>query len=133
MALVILPLLPLIKPDVAVDVPLFLFMCLYLGLWQQHSIFCNYIVGMNKIPCVRGYVVAAVLGVGLASLLSGALGMGARGIILGEFLSQVVYNNWKWPSYLARDLGCTYRGLVASGARAWAGRARRLLAGVRKR
>ena len=118
-ALVILPLLPYVKPGVVIDVPLFIFMCLYLGLWQQHSIFCNYIIGMNEIPYMRGYIVAAVLGVTLAFVFAGVLGWGAWGIVAGQAVSQLVFNNWMWPMYLAKKLGTTYRTLMADGFRSW--------------
>lgn len=124
---VILPLLPIIKPGVAVDYGLFLGLAVYLGLWSQHSIFCNYIISMNEVPYMVGYLVAAVLGAGLAAALCGVLGMGAWGIVLSQALSQVVYNNWRWPSYLCRRLGTTYSAIVSQGARIWVGRIRRVL------
>lgn len=125
--LVILPLLPIIKPGVAVDYGLFLGLAVYLGLWSQHSIFCNYIISMNEVPYMVGYLVAAVLGAGLAAALCGVLGMGAWGIVLGQALSQVLYNNWRWPSYLCRRLGTTYPAIMSQGARIWAGKIRRVL------
>lgn len=119
---VILPLLPLFKPNVAVDYGLFLGMSLYLGLLQQHSIFCNYIISMNEIPYMWGYIVAAALGTGFACVLCGVFGMGAWGIILGQALSQIIYNNWKWPVYLCGKLGTTYRGVLAEGVHEWSER-----------
>lgn len=117
--IVILPLLPLFKPNIAIDYGLFLAMCLYLGLLQQHSIFCNYIISMNEVPYMWGYIVAAVLGTGFVCLFSGVLGMGAWGIVLGQTLSQIIYNNWKWPIYLCGKLGSTYREILAEGFGAW--------------
>ena len=117
--LVILPLLPVIKPTVVVDYALFLGLCMYLSLFQQHGIFCNYIISMNEIPYMRGFIVATVLGLGFVCLFSGAFGMGAWGIVLGQALSQVIYNNWKWPIYLCNKLGSTYCGILAEGVGAW--------------
>ena len=119
---VILPLLPLIKPDVSVDYALFLGMCAYLGLLQQHSIFCNYIISMNEVPYMWGYIIAAMIGTCLVCLLSGVLSMGAWGIILGQAISQAIYNNWKWPIYLCSKLGFTYREMLAEGVREWRGK-----------
>ena len=114
-SIVILPLLPLIKSGFVPNVPLFLALCLYLGLWNQHSIFCNYIIGMNEVPYMPGYVVAAVMGVGLSYLLSGPVGLRAWGIVVGQALSQAVYNNWKWPTYFAWKIGSSYGSLMRSG------------------
>ncbi len=77
---VVLPLMPVFKPGIAVDVPLYLGMTLYLALLQQHSIFCNYIISTNEISYMRGYLAAAVLGVALADLFCGVLA-GARGVL----------------------------------------------------
>lgn len=117
-SLVIMPLLPFIKEGFAPDLPLFLALCLYLGLWNQHSIFCNYIIGMNEIPYVRGYVCAALIGVPLSYVLSGPLGWGSWGLMIGQAISQAVYNNWKWPMYLASRLGTSYRVLFIQGIEA---------------
>lgn len=117
--LVILPLLPFFKPNIEVDYCLFLVMCLYLGLLQQHSIFCNYIISMNEIPYMWGYILASVLGIGFVYVFCGIFGMEAWGIILGQALSQVMYNNWKWPMYLCGKLDTTYRGILAEGVHEW--------------
>ena len=118
----VLPLLPLFKPNVSVDYGLFLGMCLYLALLQQHSIFCNYIISMNEIPYMCGYIAAAALGTVLVCLMCGVFDMGAWGIVLGQAFSQIVYNNWKWPMYLCNKLNMTYRGIVVEGIRNWKGK-----------
>lgn len=119
---VLLPILPMIKPDISFDLELFMLMCLYLGLLNQHSIFCNYIVGMNEVPYMKGYVFAAVLGTGISCLLCGIFRFGAWGIILGQTVSQLLYNNWKWPVYLCNKIGFTYRGCLRQGVAEWRGK-----------
>ena len=116
---VFLPALPVIKPNVSVDFGLFVLMCLYLGLLNQHSIFCNYIVGMNEVPYMLGYVISAVFGTGMVCLLCGGFGLGARGIVLGQAVSQLLYNNWKWPVYLCNKIGFRYRDCLRQGIVEW--------------
>jgi hypothetical protein len=116
---VILPLLPLFKPDVAIDNLLFLGIVAYLALLQQHSVFCNYIISMNEIPYMKGYLFAAVLGVVLVYIFCAIFNWGAWGIVAGQFLSQIVYNNWKWPKYLCNKLGTTYFQVIKQGIKAW--------------
>lgn len=116
---VFLPLLPLLKPGISIDFGLFILICLYLGLLNQHSIFCNYIVGMNEIPYMWGYILAALFGSVAVYVLCGVFGLGAWGIILGQAASQLVYNNWKWPFYLCNKIGFTYRDCLREGADSW--------------
>ena len=116
---VIFPLLPLFKPGIDIDYALFLVMCLYVGLLQQHSIFCNYIISMNEIPYMWGYIIASIIGCALVCLFSGLFGMGAWGIILGQGISQLAYNNWKWPVYLCKKLGSSYHEIIKEGVQLW--------------
>ena len=97
-SIVVMPLLPLVKEGFVPNLPLFIALSLYLGLWNQHSIFCNYIIGMNEIPYVCGYVVAALIGVPLSYLLSGTLGWGPWG--LGPSLSINPGKNDRGPNWL---------------------------------
>lgn len=117
--LVILPLLPFLKPGTVVDYPLFLALSFYLSLLGQHSLFCNYIISMNEIPYLLGYIVAAVLGVLFVGIFCGLLGWGSWGIVLGQALSQLLYNNWKWPLYLCNKIGIGYSTLWKEGIGIW--------------
>ena len=120
--LVFLPLLPLVKPGVTADVVLFVCMCVYLGLVNQHSIFCCYIVCMNEVPYMWGYIIAAATGIASVCLLCVVFGMGAWGILAGQAVSQLAYNNWKWPVYLCKKLGFSYRACVREGIAVWKAR-----------
>jgi len=121
---VILPLLPVFKPTFVVDYGLFLGICAYLALWDHHSVCCNYIISMNEIPYMVGYLVASALGVAFVWALCGELGLGAWGIVLGQAASQLIYNNWRWPMYLCSRLGIGYSALMRQGAAFWAGKLR---------
>ena len=124
---VVFPLLPIIKPGVEVSVPFYLFMTLYLCLLNHHSIFCNFIIGMNEIPYMFAYILSALLGLALSVIFSGALGLGAWGLVGGQFISQIVYNNWKWPRYVVEILNTTYFRMLIDGCAWWSERLRMLL------
>lgn len=112
---VVLPILPYIKEGFVSDYALFLGLAIYLALWQQHSIACNYIIGTNEIPYVKGYIVSALIGVALSYVLSSYCMMGAWGLVIGQAVAQAAYNNWKWPQYLAHKLDSTYFELIQFG------------------
>lgn len=119
---VILPVLPLFKPDVQIDYLLFWTLAGYMALLQHHSVFCCYIISMNEIPYMGGYLVAAVVGLVLAYVFCGIFGWGAWGIIASQALSQIIYNNWKWPTYLCGKIGTTYPALLKTGLLYWRGK-----------
>ncbi len=105
--LVAFPLLPFIKPSIDPSVSLYLLLSLYLFLWNQHSLFCSFIISTNRIPYVGAYVASAVAGVALSYAFAGSFGLGAAGVILGQMIAQLAYNNWKWPLFVMRELGTT--------------------------
>ena len=112
--LVVFPILPIIKPEFVPNIRLFLLMSVYLALWQHHSMACNFIIGMNEIPYVKGYVTAAIAGVLLSFVLSAHVGLGEWGLVIGQAIPQALYNNWKWPVYLAHKLKATYFALLVA-------------------
>lgn len=114
-----IPIVSAMKPEATINISLFLALCAYLGLWNQHGIFCNYIIGMNEIPYMKAYLISAIAGVLLACALCGALGLGAWGIIVGQLTAQAFYNVWKWPIYLCKKLGTTYRSILVDGIKIW--------------
>lgn len=113
------PLVALIKPGTEMDPILMLAMCLYMGLWNHHSIFCNYIVGMNEIPYMASFLASGAAGIVLACVLCGVFDWGAWGILVGQAIAQGVYNNWKWPQYLCKKLDTTYMRLMKEGVLVW--------------
>lgn len=117
---VCLPLLALFKSDFICSRSLFFGLAGYLFLLNQHSLFCNLIVSMNEIPYFKAYIISTAAGIGLSCLLCGAFGLGVWGLLLGQFVPQLVYNNWRWPSYILRRLGMTYIGTLRAGTRWWA-------------
>lgn len=112
---VILPILPLIRSGTTVDYGLYIGLCFYLGLVQQHSIFCNFIISMNEIPYMCGYVVAAVSGIFLTYFFCGFIHLGVWGIVFGQAIPQLVYNNWKWPVYYCKKISIKYPDLIRTG------------------
>lgn len=118
-AIVVMPMLPLFKPGISYDLPLLIGLSVYLGLWNQHSLFCNFIVCTNRIPYVVGYVVSSFIGIFLTLLLVGYAEMGVWGLVLGSALPQAVYNNWKWPHYIMVELGYSWIRMMQRGLRYW--------------
>lgn len=123
--LVILPLLPWIKPGVLIDYPLYFMICIYLSIWNHHSLFCNYIIGMNEIPYMKAFVISAGAGLALSFVFTSTLGWGAWGLVLGQLFAQLVYNAWKWPMYLCSRIGFSYRVALHDGIVTWAARFQR--------
>ena len=117
--LIVLPILALIREGFTCDRILFIGIAVYYFLLNQHSLFCNIIVSMNEIPYFKAYLASTAAGVCLSSVFCGLLGMGAWGLILGQAIPQLFYNNWRWPKYVLERIDLTYPSALANGFRWW--------------
>lgn len=120
--LVALPVLALVRDNFACNRLLFIGIAVYYFLLNQHSLFCNIIVSMNEIPYFKAYLASTAAGICLSSVLCGSLGMGAWGLVLGQAVPQLLYNNWRWPKFVLDRINSTYPRVLASGTRWWAQR-----------
>lgn len=82
----------------------------------NHGMCGNFIATRNEIPFARA---AIITGVSVALLgWFAAPRWGILGVVVVTACCQAVYNNWKWPSVAARQLGAGYFSIVARGVRA---------------
>ena len=114
-----LPILTLFKHDFICDPVLFLGIALYYFLLNQHSLFCNIIVSMNEIPYFKAYLVSTAAGICVSCVLCGALSWGAWGLVVGQAIPQLCYNNWHWPQYVLKRTGLGYVQAINSGFDWW--------------
>lgn len=100
-ALLVPPVLRVFEPDLAFDPALFFALSFYLLLFNYHSMCCGFIISRNEIPYAGAYVISAILGIALTCIFEVATPLGPFGIVLGQALVQIAYNNWRWPLYLS--------------------------------
>jgi O-antigen/teichoic acid export membrane protein len=130
LALVILigiPVFQFIKPTYEFDTIVFLGLGCYLFLWKQQSMFASYIASTNRIPYSRSFIVAAVLGVLLSFLFVGYFKFGVWGLILGQAVAQILYNNWRWVVFVCSELDISYFALIKCGMKTWFAKAKSLI------
>lgn len=100
--------------------PLCLMLGLILLLEMTHSVAASYLTTLNHVP----FVTAAILSGICVSLMTLALiqPFGIAGMIAGQGLVQLAYNNWKWPLEAVRHLELKFSKILVLGARKIASR-----------
>jgi O-antigen/teichoic acid export membrane protein len=82
-------------------------MAIYLLLEANHSIFSTYIASGNEIPFVIPALLSG-LGIVISSLLLiNYTTLGLWGLLLSQFVIQLLYNNWKWPLVVMKKYSLT--------------------------
>lgn len=125
-ALIGLPVLSYARPSSVPPLGLFVFISVYVALLNHHSVFCNLILSTNRIPFLRSFVISSAAGVIFAALLSFEGVLGVYGLVLGQMIPQLVYNNWKWPLFVMKELNLSYFEMLGQGMRYWSNAIRSL-------
>lgn len=110
-----IPILQWVKPENTYDVAVTLGISIYYYFYKRQSYYASFISNTNHVPYVKSYVVSSVFGVILSLCLINFLQWGVWGIIIGQFLPQLVYNTWKWPKEVYKMLETTWSRFVVEG------------------
>lgn len=79
-------------------------------LEKNHVIAAGFILSDNKIPFFIPSLIAGAVTIGLLFLFIDGLHWGVWGLILAPMIAQIVYQNWKWPSVIIKELYGTKHG-----------------------
>ena len=122
---VCMPVLGLFKPGIDSMPLLTISLGLYLLLWRHHSLCATLISNTNHVPYATSFVFSAVLGVALSVVFLILSGGSVLGLVAGQAIAQLVYNNWKWPHEAGRLYDTTYPCLLRAGVKAFTARFKR--------
>ena len=125
------PIIRFMRPSFEVDGALVVLMLIYYFEWRLFSTSATLITYTNRIPYMISFVVSAVVGVLISTLLVSQTPIGVAGLILGQAIAQI-YNAAKWPYIASRRVGSTVGALVWSGALDAVDYMRRRVTGGRK-
>ena len=115
----IYPLFSFIKPGSSFDPWVYTAIALYMFLFDWHSLFASILASFNRISYMWAYIVSSLIGICLSFIFVAFLDWKIWGLIGGIALSQLLYNNWKWPLEVAKQLDTTVRSLLAMGLHDW--------------
>ena len=87
-----------------VSIPLLLFMLLMYQLELNHSICATYLTTLNKVPFVNASIISGVVIVIFSMLSVEFTSLSLIGLVLSQFIVQLMYNNWYWPMITFRGL-----------------------------
>jgi hypothetical protein len=114
-AVVGLPLLRIVKPSTVVSLPVLLGLCVYQFMLKFRNCYTSYFSCTNRIIYVNGFIVSAILCVGLSFVMIGTLNLGVWGLIAAQIISQAVYNVWHWPMLSHKEMNLSVGEMVKVG------------------
>lgn len=111
-----MPLLEYIKPGIMVSIPILLGLCTYHFILKFRDIFSSYFSCTNRICYMNGFIISALLCVGLSFICVGYFHWGIWGLIFAQIISQLVYNAWKWPMEASKEMKLSVKEIITLGS-----------------
>ena len=110
-----IPILKWVKPENTYDIAIIMGIAVYNFFYKRQSYYASFISNTNHVPYVKSYVLSSIAGVILSVIMVFFMNMGVWGLIIGQFLPQLVYNVWKWPREVFVMLETTWTKFLAVG------------------
>ena len=99
-----IPVLTLLKSNTSVNINITIFYAIYVFIYTNTNLSASYISTSNKLPYATPYIISSISGVLLAILFAEFTSFNIYGLISAHLLIQLLYNAWKWPIYVYKDL-----------------------------
>ena len=107
-----IPILQLIKPSYTLSIVLIIFIGGYQLMLYFRNCYGSFLSTTNRVIYYKAFIFSAILCVGLELLLTGVFNLGVWGIVSAQFLSQLVYNIWRWPTFVHKELRLSMKDTI---------------------
>lgn len=91
-----IPILRIIKPTSTFNNYVIIGLAVYNFFYKRQSYYTSFISNTNCVPYMKPYIISSLLGIFLSILFIRFFHLGIWGLIIGQFLPQIIYNCWKW-------------------------------------
>lgn len=113
-AIVCKPLLALINSNTVIPIPMFLFMGVYMFLEHNHGEYTAYYTMRNDICYLKSYIISGIAIV-FFSWFFAIRGCDIYILMFVHCIVQLVYNNWKWPYSVNKEMNTTVFETIREG------------------
>lgn len=107
--------LQIIQPESIFSRGVILGIGVYNFFYKRQSYYASYISNTNHVPYMVSYLLSGFAGVIFAYVLISFFNLGVWGLIIGQFVPQLMYNCWKWPKEVMSMLKTNIREMGSIG------------------
>lgn len=110
------PILKIIKPNLELRISFFLFMSICIFFEYFYRVCLEFIITSNRFPFLRSGMISSIAIVVFSFILLKFTSLGIWGLLISQLLIQSLYNYWKWPRYVLKELNLKIGELFVIGA-----------------
>jgi hypothetical protein len=104
LAALVVPIISMIKSDVAISLPMLMFVGAYQFLLFFRNCYTSYLSCTNRLDYMPAFVITALACLSLSFSLTQPAFLGMWGLVAAQIITQLAYNVWKWPLQVHREL-----------------------------
>ncbi len=110
-----LPIVRLIKPSYELSVIFVVIIGFYQFLLKLRNCYTSFISTTNRVTYWKAFLVSAIVCVLLSCIFTGLFKLGVYGLLLGQLISQLIYNSWHWPLVVHKELRLSIKETIRLG------------------
>lgn len=107
------PIIRFIKPSYELSIPVLIGVGLYQFMLKLRNCYCTYISTTNRVIYAKSFIISAIICVVLSIIFTKFCALGVWGLIYAQIISQAIYNIWKWPMFVHRELGLKLSQMIS--------------------
>lgn len=98
------PILHFIKPELIIPIPLLLGLFFSMFILKYRDCFTSYLSCTNRLIYMPAFLSSSVLSILFSLIFLHFFNLGTWGLVIGQLLSQVIFNAWYWPLLVNKEL-----------------------------
>lgn len=110
-----IPVLKVIRPAMVMNIRLVIMAAVFYYFYQQHCLYCSMIAAGNKLPYYKSYLITAFFTILCSVTAAKYFKLGIWGMLGAQIITNMAYNNWKWPWYMLNELSLSYKDVWVAG------------------
>ncbi len=112
-----IPVLRFVRPNMDIDFEMLILIVVFYYLYYQHCLFASIIASSNELPFYKAFVISAVFSFTVSILLVKKFDWGTIGLVAGQLIVNLMYNDWKWPLYTLKMINLNILDIYRKGGK----------------
>lgn len=110
-----MPVVLVIKPTFEVEYLVLILAGVYQFILKYRNCCTSYISSTNRLIYTNGFIVSAIVCLVFSYIFTKYFNLGMYGLLYAQILSQLIYNAWRWPILVHRELNLSFLQVVDYG------------------
>lgn len=102
----------ILRPTIVLDAPLAIGVLCYQFIVRIRNCYTTYLSSTNRVIYAKSFLASGILTVLSSFILVGVCKMGIWGLVVGQMISQAIYNLWYWPYMVHKELELSFYELL---------------------